>query len=799
MLALRDDLREALRRVRRNPRLTLLAVGTLALGIGAATAVFTMAHTLLYAPPPFREPDRIVALDGRTPRARWSVGVSYADMRDYVADNLVDAAALVSYGEFSWTGQSLPGFDGAEVLRGLSVTRGYFRVFDQPMALGRGFAAEEGQPGHDSVVIAYALWQRRFAGRADIIGQTMTLNGRLHTIVGVAGARFLTYDSYEVLAWVPFVPTSLRHEERGWTCFARLASGLSIEQARHRIDALTARIAPAIPDRFRDYYKGYTVHVKPLLSELHEEARPALLALVAAVVCLLLIAAANVASLLLAKATTEAREMAIRAALGAGRLRLFRMMVAQSIVLALLASIGGVLIAVWLLDGARALMPPSLQWDWAFAIDGRIFVAAFLVSALAGLAAGLAPAFENFRLAAGGLRPLYHRSRMLRVIVTAEIALAVFLSVGAGLLGKSFVGLLNRPLGYETENLLGMRVRLEGERYQTVEQKGDYWSQLVERAGSLPGTAKAACVSDLPMGWQYIGGNFDIDGHAAPPGERRPSAHQLAASPGYFATVGIPILAGRGFTDGDGPRSEPVAVVNDLLAQTFWPGQNAIGKMIRPMGGSWRRVVGVVRRIRHGGPADSYQNEIYMSYRQFNQETMFLVIRGRVPAESLVPAIRATLKSIDADVPAFEIRTVTQAFAREVAGPRLPMVMTTFFATLALLLAGLGLFGVIAYWVSQRVREMGVRAALGAQPRELRALVLRQGGRLMAIGLALGLAGSLAAMRVLRSLLYGMSERDVYVYLGAISVAVVTTVLACWLPAARAARIEPATALREQG
>jgi predicted permease len=793
LLSLRDDLREGLRRVRRNPRLTLLAVGTLALGIGAATAVFTMAHTVLYAPPPFREPDRLVYLTGRTPG--WTGGVSNADLADYRREpGLFDAATLADYEEFSWTGQSLPGFDGSEVLRGLVVTDEYFRVFDQPMAIGRGFTADEGRPGRSPVVISYSLWQRRFGGRPDLVGQTMTLDGEAHTIVGVTGPRFLTYERYEVLAWVTFQPSTARRAHQ-YDCYARLGWGVSIEQAQRRLDVLSARLARAFPDSNKDY----SVSATPLLAELHEQARPAFIALVGAVACLLLIAAANVASLLLARATAEAREMAIRAALGAGRLRLFRMMVAQSLVLALIASAGGALIGAWLLAAARAFTPASLQLDWAFGIDGRVFVVAFLVSAIAGLAAGLAPAFESFRLAAGGLRPSCHRSRLLRGIVTAEVALAVFLSVGAGLLAKSFVGLLDRPLGYQTDHLLGMRVRLQGERYKTVEQKGNYWSQLVERVGSLPGVAKAASVSDLPMGWQYIGGGFQPEGYVTPQGERRPMAHQLGASPGYFATVGIPILAGRGVSESDGTGSERVAIVNDYLAQKFWPGQNPIGRMIKPMGDPWRRVVGVVRRIRHGGPQDEYQNEIYMPYRQFNLSTMFLVVRSNVPPESLVPSIRAALKSIDPDVPAFEIRTVEQAFTREIARPRLPMVLTTAFATLATVLAGLGLFGVIAYWVSQRAKELGVRSALGAQPHELRAFVLRQGGRLMVIGLTLGVAGSLAAMRLLRSLLYGMSERDVSVYVGAISLAVVTTVLACWLPAVRAARIDPAVALREEG
>jgi putative ABC transport system permease protein len=791
--SLREDLLEGLRRVRRNPRLTFLAVGTLALGIGAATAVCTMAYTVLFAPPPFRDPNQVVYLRGRTPG--WTMGVSSADLADYRREpGLLDAGTLTSYAEFSWTGQSLPGFDGSEVLRGLVVTDEYFRVFDQPMALGRGFTADEGRLGSNSVVISYGLWQRRFGGRPDIIGGTMTLDGRLHTVVGVTGPRFLPYERYEVLAWVPFQPSTERRAHQ-YDCYARLGRGVSVDQAQRRLDAVSAGLARAFPDSNKDY----SVLVKPLLAELHEEARPAFLALVGAVGCLLLIAAANVACLLLARAASEAREMAIRAALGAARLRLFRMMLAQSLLLAGIASTGGALIGAGLLAGTRVFMPASLQFDWAFTIDGRVFVAAFLVAGIAGLVAGLAPALDSFRLAAGGLRPSFHRSRLLRAIVAAEVALAVFLSVGAGLLVKSFIGLIDRPLGYQTSQLLGMRVRLQGERYATVESKGSYWSQLIERARSLPGVAKAASVSDLPMGWQYIGGEFDVEGRVTPPGEPRPSTHYLAASPSYFATVGIPILAGRGFAESDTAQSEPVAIVNDLLAERFWPRQNPIGRMIKPGRGPWRRVVGVARRIRHGGPEDEYQNQIYMPYRQFNLNTMFLVVRSDLPPDSLVPSIRKALTSIDPDVPAFEIRTLEQAFTRQIAGPRLLVLLTTGFATLATLLAGLGMFGVMAYWVSQRLKELGVRSALGAEPRDLRALVLRQGGRLMAVGLAIGVAGALAAMRLLRSLLYGVSERDAWAYGGALAVAIIATLLACWVPAGRASRTEPAVALREEG
>lgn len=430
LLGLRDDLREALRRIRRNPHMSLVAAATMAVGIGASTAIFTIAHTCLMAPPPFRQPDRIVNVHGWSD-SRGRQGVSGADLLDYMKErNLFEAGTLAGYGEFSWTGQSLPGFDGAEVLRGYEVTAGYFRVMDQPMAAGRGFLSGE----EHVAVISHGLWQRRFAGRGDIIGQTVTLNGTPHVVVGVAGRGFVTYEHYDVVAWVPISPGAQPCSSRQYDCYARLAPGVGLE-----------------------------------------------------------------------------------------------------------------------------------------------------------------------------------------------------------------------------------------------------------------------------------------------------------------------------------------------------------------------------RRVRHGGPEDEYENQLYVPYRQANSDVMFLVVRTLVPPESVVPAIRATLKSLDPNAPAFEIRSLQAAFRRETAMPRLPMALTAGFAGLAALLAALGLFGVIAYWVSQRTRELGIRSAIGARPGELRALVLRQGLGMTAIGLTAGVVASLAVMRYLRSLLYGMSERDPWIYAGAVSLALATAAVACWIPASRAARVDPATALRQEG
>jgi putative ABC transport system permease protein len=347
--------------------------------------------------------------------------------------------------------------------------------------------------------------------------------------------------------------------------------------------------------------------------------------------------------------------------------------------------------------------------------------------------------------------------------------------------------------------MLGLRVRLRGERYRAVEQRAAFWSELVGRAGALPGVAKAASVSDLPMGWQYQGGRFEVADKPLHPGDTPPRAHQIAASPGYFATLGIPMLAGRGFEESDTSRTEPVVIVNDLLARNVWPGENPIGKQIRAWGKDWRRVVGVVQKVRHGGPEDEFENQLYVPYGQGSSETMFLVLRTHAAPESLGPAVRDVLKSLDPDTPAFEMRSMAKAFERETAMPRVPMVLTAGFAAAAALLAALGLFGVISYWVSRRTKELGIRSALGAEAGQLRAMVLSQGLRLAAIGLAAGVAISLAVMRYLQSLLYGMSERDPAIYAAAAMLSLATAAAACWLPAVRAARVDPAVALREEG
>jgi predicted permease len=404
----------------------------------------------------------------------------------------------------------------------------------------------------------------------------------------------------------------------------------------------------------------------------------------------------------------------------------------------------------------------------------------------------------------GGLRPKPGRHRLLRGIVTVEIAAAVVLTVAAGLLAKGFIKLANRPLGYRTDHVLGLRVRLRGDRYKGVDAKAAYWERLMERARAIPGVALAATVSDLPMGQQYSGGSFEVEGLTLSPdaggAPRKPHAHMLAASQGYFAAIGIPLLRGRGFTESDGPQSEPVAIVSDAAAAAYWPGQDPIGKRIRAFWstGPWRRIVGVVGRIRHSGPEYDFEHEIYAPYRQINVETMFLVLRTHVPPESVGPSVRAAMAALDPDVPPFEMRSMRERFEQVIAMDRIAPVLMTVFSAVAASLAALGLFGVIGYWVSQRTRELGIRAAVGARRGELRWLILRQGGQLAGFGIAAGIAVMLPVSRLLHGTIYGIDEHDFGVYAAATGLAIVAALLACWIPAERAARIEPSAALREE-
>lgn len=794
-----QDLRESARRIRRNVRVTALAVATLAIGVGAASAVFTIFHAVLLAPLPFHDAGRLVLLSMRDAQGRGGVG--QADQQDWIRrTSAFESIARTAYDEYHWTGQSLPAFAGPEVIRGRAVSASYFAIMQGPMALGRGFLAEESSPAKSRVaVLSYGLWQRRFSGNPGVLGQALTLDGRAHTIVGVAGPGFRTFDSYDIQIWTPIAesPNSVRGN-RAYYAVGRLKPGATMEAAKRQLDELSIQLAKEYPRE----NGGWTTQIIPLAEQFRRGARPALHALIAAVLCLLLIAGANVASLLLARASVQGREMAIRSALGATPARLYSMAFSEMLLLAGMGAAAGALVSLWTLAGLATLVPDASQLAWAFR-PGLGFVTGTLgAAALVGLLAGAGPAMESVRAAStelaaspGSLQSTPRRSRLLHGVIIAEVALAALLSIAGGLLLKGFAGLVRTPLGYGTDKILAMRIRVAGERYRTLESRAAFWTDLLQRVRALPGVMRAEAVSTLPMGHAYQGNFFWVPGRPEPPSHDRPTANVRAVTPGYFATLGIPLLQGRTFDESDSPGANSVVIVNDMLAAKFWPGKSALGEQIAWQGRSWT-VAGVVQRVRHSGPSDQHEYEIYAPFQQWMPNMMFLAVKSAGAPESLTAAIRAELRNLDSDIAPFEIRTMRESLSDELAGPRLPAVLIGAFAGVAASLATLGLFGVITYWVTRRTREIGVRTALGGSPAKIRAMVLRQGARLAATGLAIGIASAFVFTRFLSALLWGVSPYDHQVYLGVAAAAASVSMLACLLPAQRAARTDPSSALR---
>jgi putative ABC transport system permease protein len=554
------DFLHAGRRLRRNPRTSIFAIAVLAAGIGLAAAVFSVAYAFLLAPLPFADANRLVFV--ALLNARQVGGFGVVDARDWQAGAAAfESIALSTYEEYIWTGQSLSAFEGSEVLRGLSVSDNYFTTLRGPMALGRGFAPGEGSP--DVVVIGYGLWQRRFGGREDVLGRTVKLNGQDFRIVGVAGPDFRTYDvapfspmmySYEVQAWTPFPMTGGQRGNHMGYAVGRLKAGVTLAAARTQVEALQARLA----SQYREN-EGMTPQIIPLGETVARRVRPAVGLLLAAVLCLVLIAASNVAGLLLARAAGQGREMAIRIALGADRRRIFRMVFAEAGALALLSGLSGALVAWWALAGLNALVPASFRLGWAFDYRPLTLGAALIVSFASALLASLAPAIASVRAGFAGIAASASpaRSRLLQGIVMAEIALAVALTISAGLCTKAFAGLLHTGLGYRTDNLLAMRVRVQEQRYFELANRVNYWDELVSRVRGLPGVEIVSAASGLPMGHTYSGGTFWVQDQPLPQNGQRPRANRRSAMPGYFAALGIPLLEGRDFTRGDDAGSEP--------------------------------------------------------------------------------------------------------------------------------------------------------------------------------------------------------------------------------------------------
>ena len=808
-----QDLRYALRTLARTPGFTATAGLTLALGIGATTLMFSIVHAVLWRPLPYPEPDRLVLLfnvrqQGGGPQIRAS-GLDFADWRAR-AQSFDGLAAHVGTG-FTFSGTGEP-----ELIRGQMVTDDFFRVIGVAPALGRPFTPDEFTPGREArVILTHRLWQRRFGGDAAIVNQTTTINGRGFTIVGVMPAGF-EYPTavYEWLAPLTTPRTAemppLNRASRYLQVVGRLKLGVSADRARVEMTTITANLAREYPESNANL-PAVVVSVK---DNAVRDVREPLYMLLTAVALVVLIACGNVTNLLLARATGRAREVAVRQALGAGRARLVRQFLVESVVLYAIGAGGALALAAWGLAGIALVDLPQVPRLDQATIDGRVFAATLGIAFVTAVIFGIAPALQGSvvgpaeALRSGGRTsggtPARQRARL--AIVISELALAVVLLVGAGLALRSLARLGAVDPGFDADRQLTFGIVMTPARYGDAARMTTFASQLAERLESNAGVQAAGATTHLPLSGQNMENGFTVEGFVPSGPSDVPLAGMRGVVGSYFTALGVTLKAGRFFTDADREGSQPVAIVNELFARRYWPGQNPIGKHLSEYGNDLRReVVGVIGDIRHAGPMAEIRPEVTIPYSQLSSgflttwsRGMTYVVRSDAPWGDIVQGARAAVASADPAMPLIEPKRISDLASNAIAQPRFRTWLLTAFALLAVVLAVVGVFGVLAYFVTQRAREIGIRVALGATSRDIVRMVLGRGMAVAAAGIVLGIAAAIPLAIWMRTLLFGIDPIDP---LTLVSVAVglaAVAALASYIPARRALRIEPSTALKSE-
>jgi len=802
MTTLTQDLRYAIRMMAAAPGFAVLAIMTLALGIGASTAMFSVANAVLFKPLPYPSPDRIVAI-AELDAGGTESNTSFATFKDVERE----CRSLASIAVVSQWQPTLTGPGGPERLAGQRVTSKFFSVLGVRTALGRDFLPEEDVTGnHHAVILSHGLWQRRFGGDASLVGGPIALNGVPYTLVGVMPEGFHLVTDPEIEAWAPLG----YNESQSWACrtcrhlkaFARLGSGVSLDQAGEELSLLSASL-------FRDHpteYPAPGMAVIPLQVRLTRSVRPALLALLAAVAFLLLIACANVASLLLGRSVHRETEFAVRAALGAGRARVVRQLLTESLLLALAGGAAGTALAAWGVQALVALSPGSLPRMNEIGIDLPVLAFALLLSAVTGILAGLAPALLTARpdlhsRLKQGPRTASPRSHSFRSgLVVIEVALALVLLVGAGLLLRTVSRLFDVDPGFDPKRLLSMQVSTSGDRYRDDAAIVDFFSRAREAVERVPGVESAAWVSQLPLGGDFDMYGIHIEEKPQSNPELDPSADRYACSAGYLHTMGIPVLRGRGITEADRADSPPVVLINDTFASRLWPGEDPIGKrvLLGDPNGPWRTIVGVTGNVKHAALDAGPTNQIYLPQPQWVDSAMVLVVRARTSPADLTSAVEAAVWTADRNQPIAAVATMDSLLDVSTARRRFALGLFEIFAAAALLLAAAGIYGALSGSVSERTREIGIRGALGATRRDIARLVLRRGAVLMLSGLGLGVVGAFAASRLMAGLLFGVSPHDPITFWGVSTLLLFVGLAAAWVPAWRAARVDPVVALRAE-
>jgi putative ABC transport system permease protein len=797
------DLRHAARLLRRSPGFTLVSVLTLGLGIGATTAIFSVIRPVIIEPLPYPQPDRLAMVWERNVDGTHD-NIGFASFRDLVAQSrtLQSAAAIGS-----WFAMINPA-GGPERVDGDRVSWTYFRTLGVRPALGRDFLAEEDIPGkHFEVILSHGLWTRAFGADSTIVGRVIPIGGTPMTVVGVMPAGFQNVISPNAQIW-----RVLGYANQPWACrtchhlrmVARFKPGVSLEQGQSELDAIFDRLIGAYPTE----YASTGAAIVPVLREVTNQFRPALFAMTGAVVVLLLIAIANVSSLLLARAVRRQEEFAVRTALGAGVGRLTRQLLTESLLLAILGGAVAIAVAAMAIPVLVSHLPPEMPRLDAVRFSGSAFLVASILIFIVTFATGLVPAgqrrsadlattLRSGRRTSGGTRQLARS-----VLVVAEVALALMLLVGCGLLGRSVVGLLDVNPGFRVSNTLTLEINAVGGAYNQDEAVFAYQDRVREAVGHIPGVVSVAIASQIPMG-----GNVDrygvhtVEKALANP-ETSPSGDRYSVTPGFLETMGVKVTSGRDFTDREAlDTTNRVVLLSDALARELWPNENPLGKFVR-LGGfdsPLRRVIGTTANVRGTGLDATATKQVYSPQRQWGADNQaLLVVRTEGDPAALSSTVRRVVHGIDPTQPIVRVATMDQLIATTTAQRRLALVLFAAFAGTALLLAIAGIYGVLAGRVAERTREIGLRSALGATPRDILGLVVGQGMRLAIVGLALGIAGSLGLSRFLASLLFGITPTDPITMGWVIASLGAVTLLACVIPAMRALRVEPTVALRSE-
>ncbi|MFY9608912.1 MAG: ABC transporter permease [Blastocatellia bacterium] len=807
-----QDLRYGIRMLVKNPSFTFVAVLTLALGIGANTAIFSVVNAVLLRPLPFHDPDRVITVwepsrDGHT------LSLTDVEYFDYRAQNHVfEDMAAYAIGTLSLTGNGQP-----ERVAAMGGSASLFTVLAVAPALGRAFTAEEDKPDAPQVaMLSYGLWQRRFGADPNVIGQQVRVSEVNTTIIGVMPRSF-QFINREVELWVPLGldPANLNPRSRSYHIVARLKATVGLQQARNEMNALAARLADEQKNRYpQGANTTSSLNLIPIYELILGDLQRMLVVLLAAIGFVLLIACANVSMLSLARAEARQKEIAIRLAVGAGRIRIIRQLFTEGALLSVLGGTVGLLSAGWGIDALRAIAPPDIPRLDEVSVDGTVLGFVLVVSLLTTSIFGLVPALQASRpdlqasLKEGvTVSASAGRKRTRRVLVVSEVALALMLLIGAGLMIKSFSRLLNLDPGFDPKNVLTARLSLPSARYQQKEQVDAFYRQLVERIEAIPGVEVVGLGSHLPLSGLNSNASFEIEGRPRMSEDVIQNADYRLVSKDYFRALRAPVLRGRYFTEADREDAPGALIINNTMATNYWPGEDPVGKRVNlgTPGSPWLTIVGVVNDVKHHGLTAGLKPEMYFLHSQHAYANpfgvwrpMMLAVRTTVDPLSVSGSVKDAVQTLDKDLPVARLQALDQIVSSSIAQARFAMLLMTIFSLVALAMAAAGVYGVVSYSVAQRTREIGIRMVLGAQPRQVLRMVIGQGMGPALLGVAIGLVGAFALTRLIQTLLFVVSPTDPLTFASVAVLLAVVALVACYLPARRATRVEATLALRHQ-